>query len=73
MGGRLVSGVFPWSPNQQGPLPGGQWKGSLPPLPNSRQVSGHFLPQALPYTQLPYSRPASCTFPNSVCFWVLPS
>lgn len=72
-GGALVSWVFLWSPNEQGPLPGGQDKGSLPPQPHSQQVLGHLLSPALPYTRLPYIRPASCTFPNSECRWVWPS
>lgn len=46
----LVSRVFPWSPNKQGPLPGGQGKGSLPPLPHNWQDLGHLLSPALPYT-----------------------
>lgn len=48
-------------------------QGKVPYLPFPTPSGSWGTSPALPYTRLPCTRPASCTFPNSLCCWVLPS
>lgn len=53
-GGReLLSWVLPWSPNEQGHLPGGQGKSSLPPLPHTHRSWGTSCPKLSPTPNFP--------------------